>query len=144
MYLCYYVVRLHISLEMSWIKAFLCNRYQEVVVSGFKSELMQVLSGVPQGSVLGPILFLIYVNDMHNCVNYSTLRSFADDTRLCAKISCLKDCELLQSDLENIMEWSRSNNMVLHENKFELLQHEPSRNAITELLYELPFVRFEV
>ena len=127
-----------------WIKAFLYNRHQEVVVSGVKSELMQVLSGVPQGSVLGPILFLIYVNDMHKCVSHSTLRSFADDTRLSAKISCLKDCELLQHDLEKVVDWSRSNNMVLHEKKFELLQHEQTHNSVTELLYELPFVRYEV
>ena len=127
-----------------WISSFLSNRYQQVVVAGTKSEASLVISGVPQGSVLGPILFLIYVNDMHQCIINSTLRSFADDTRLSAKISTLNDCSLLQKDLEHIVEWSQANNMVLHEKKFELLQHNPPRNVNTDLLYELPFVRYDV
>jgi len=74
----------------------------------------------------------------------STLRSFADDTRISKRITSLADCALLQKDLDHVLNWSKDNNMVLHEKKFELLQHDQHHNAFTELLYELPFVRDEV
>ena len=127
-----------------WIESFLNERYQEVIISGIKSNKARVVSGVPQGSVLGPILFLIYINDMHECINYSALRSFADDTRLSARITRLGDCTLLQNDLDAVVNWSKDNNMVLHQKKFELLQHNVPHNAVTELLYELPGVKYEV
>ena len=69
-----------------WIKDFLLNRSQLVTVSGVHSVLALVLSGVPQGSVLGPILFLIYIDDLNNCLEGSSSGSFADDTRLSKSI----------------------------------------------------------
>ena len=63
-----------------WIKQFLCGRTQTVVVDGKKSISMPVISGVPQGTVLGPILFLLYVNDMDMNIKHSKINSFADDT----------------------------------------------------------------
>ena len=74
---------------------------------------MPVISGVPQGTVLGPILFLLYVNDLDQYVKDSKLSSFADDTRIGRKISTLNDCNLLQEDLNRIIRWSEENNMKL-------------------------------
>ena len=65
---------------IQWISSFLTGRTQTVVLEGHSSDQISVDSGVPQGSVLGPILFLIYINDFHQYLKYSTLRLFADDS----------------------------------------------------------------
>ena len=67
---------------LRWIESFISNRQQKVVVDGVQSYICQVLSGIPQGSVLGPLLFLLFVNDMGQSLEHSTLRMFADDSRL--------------------------------------------------------------
>ena len=118
-----------------WIKDFLLNRSQLVTVSGVHSVLALVLSGVPQGSVLGPILFLIYIDDLNNCLEGSSSGSFADDTRLSKSIACCSDVLILQQDLLNVIKWAKSNNMALHEDKFELLSYRTPRS---KLLQELP------
>ena len=70
----------------TWIEEFLLNRMQTVAVDGHRSLPALVTSGVPQGTVLGPILFLIYSNDLEAAVKDSTTSSFADDTRISGKI----------------------------------------------------------
>ena len=122
----------------TWIEQFLCGRTQTVVVDGKKSLSLPVISGVPQGTVLGPILFLLYVNDMEHKIKNSKMNSFADDTRISKKISKIEDCGLLQQDLEYVIEWSKENNMILHEDKFELLSYRtPAAKTLAE---ELPFM----
>ena len=95
-----------------------------------------IISGVPQGTVLGPILFLIFINDIASCVSHSTLRCFADDTRICRSISDLNNVHELQSDLEEVTKWSTRNNMALHEDKFEYLCHLANKR---NPLHQLPF-----
>ena len=119
----------------NWIEQFLCGRTQTVVVDGKKSKSLPVISGVPQGTVLGPILFLLYVNDMEHNIKSSKMNSFADDTRISKKISTLQDCDLLQQDLEYVIEWSKKNNMQLHEDKFEFLCYRtPAAKSLAEAL----------
>ena len=98
--------------------------------------LALVLSGVPQGSVLGPILFLIYINDLQCHLKGSTAGSFADDTRLSKQISSCDDVLILQEDLNAVVKWATENNMVLHDSNFEYLAY---RTASSKLLEELPF-----
>ena len=120
----------------SWIEKFITNRHQFVNIKGFYSVLALVISGVPQGYVLGPILFLIYINDLKKCLKSSSASSFADDTRLSQQITCCEDTSLLQRDLFSVVKWAELNNMELHGNKFELLTYRTPRS---KLLEELPF-----
>jgi len=80
---------------LHWIDAFLSDRKQQVVVHGAFSEWSTVTSGVPQGSVLGPILFIIHVNNLPDCIR-SYLGIFADDTKLYCPISSPEDPSILQ------------------------------------------------
>ena len=109
----------------SWIEKFITNRHQFFNIKGFHSVLALVISGVPQGSVLGPILFLIYINDLKKCLKSSSASSFADDTRLSQQITCCEDTSHLQDDLFSLVKWAEQNNMELHENKLELLTYLP-------------------
>jgi len=126
-----------------WIKSFLLDRDQYVAVNGVKSYLAKVLSGVPQGTVLGPILFIIFINDMKESITSSILRSFADDTRILKAIFSYLDVPVLQDDLNRIIQWSIDNNMSLHKNKFELLQHTYSNHNNLKELNELPFISYD-
>ena len=90
---------------LSWITDFLNKRRQFVSVRGSTSDCYDVLSGVPQGSVLGPILFILYVNDLPDVV-FSEIKMFADDTKIYNRIINTEDCLQLQEDLDNLQEWS--------------------------------------
>ena len=79
------------ALFVDWIQSFLSNRTQTVVVGGKQSRPQRVVSGVPQGSVLGPVLFLVFVNDIERSLTSSTIGFFADDTRISSKISTCID-----------------------------------------------------
>ena len=91
---------------LQWIRNFLKDREQRVVINGVPSNAAFVTSGIPQGSVLGPILFLIYVNDLPEIVT-STVKLFADDTKIYRKIQNTHDSEELQRDLDKLMNWSQ-------------------------------------
>ena len=70
------------GLSHKWFKSYLSNRQQFVTINGFNSKNQSMNYGVPQGSVLGPLLFLIYINDLHKAIKFSTIHHFADDTNL--------------------------------------------------------------
>ena len=106
-----------------WIESFLTNRRQCVLVSGAVSNQVPVMSGVPQGSVLGPLLFLIMLGDIDAEVAHSHVSSFADDTRLFAGVTNAEDAQLLQEDLNKIYSWALKNNAVFNPDKFECLRH---------------------
>ena len=103
----------------AWISSFLKNRQQAVKVDGQYSDKVWVRSGVPQGSVLGPLLFLIMMLDITDNIRHSTLSSFADDTRLWVRIKNILDTTKLQDDLNSLYEWSRLNNKSFNSEKFE-------------------------
>ena len=121
---------------LNWIKAFLSDRSQCVSINGTHSYSSKVQSGVPQGTVLGPILFLIYLNDINSCIKHSVISSFADDTRIKKSITSCSDVLELQEDLNSVVQWSADNNMVLHQDKFEYISHSTGE---ARLLKELPF-----
>jgi len=108
---------------LTWIKSFLTKRTQQVSVNRTLSAKTEVISGVPQGSVLGPLLFLIMIQDIDTNILHSFLSSFADDTRLMKEISNITDIQLLQNDLESVYRWTASNNMKLNGLKFEHIKY---------------------
>lgn len=99
-----------------WIKEFLLGRTQRVRVEGLLSEEVRVTSGVPQGSVLGPLLFLAYVNDIWRNIE-SNIRLFADDCIIYRKITDREDIEKLQKDLNRLGEWAVENEMKINPDK---------------------------
>ena len=90
---------------LQWIKDFLKDRTQKVVLNGKKSNSIPVTSGVPQGSVLGPILFTMFVNDLPSVVS-SPVYMFADDTKIFRVIRTSEDYSALQHDLDLLYDWS--------------------------------------
>ena len=107
---------------LKWITSFLTSRTQKVMVNGILSDPAPVVSGVPQGSVLGPLLFLILISDIDVDVVNSFLSPFADGTRVSKGVSGISDTSSLQSDLEIIYQWAIDNNMSFNNLKFELIR----------------------
>jgi len=99
-----------------WIREFLLGRMQRVRVGGHLSEEVRVTSGVPQGSILRPLLFLAYVNDNSRNIK-STIRLFADDCTIYRKIINKEDIEKLQKDLDRLGEWAVENVMKINPSK---------------------------
>ena len=90
---------------IGWIKNFITGRTQQVVIGEECSGWMPITSGIPQGSVLGPMLFVIYINDLPEIVR-SDVYLFADDTKIFKVLNSENDKDILQSDLTNLMDWS--------------------------------------
>ena len=120
------------GLALDWIKAFLSNRKQTVVIDGVCSDPCSVTSGVPQGSVLGPILFLLYINDMPAILKTSKVKIFADDAKvyLCyRREDTLQSSRLLQEDITNLYIWCDSNQLTIALNKCAMV-HLGYKNPI--------------
>ena len=112
----------------AWIANFLHNRTQNVVLNGEKSYTGNVVSGVPQGSVLGPSLFLFYINDLPEGLS-SKVRLFADDTVLYMTVSKSEDAKSLQSDLDKLQQWEKKWSVEFNPNKCEVIHITRSRKA---------------
>ena len=118
-----------------WLHSFLTGRVQHVILQGTLSEPSPVTSGVPQGSVLGPLLFLIMVGDIDSDVQRATVTSFADDTRILKTISSVNDVNALQADLDRVINWAERNNMALNGEKFEVIRYGRLEDIKTSTQY---------
>ena len=119
------------STTLNWVKSFLGARTQQVMLDGTLSNPAPVLSGVPQGTVLGPLLFLIYINDLPKYVSPGTnVRLFADDSAVYRKINSPDDHIILQQDIKSLEKWESEWSMSFHPQKCQLLKvtkkHFPS------------------
>ncbi|MCG7866607.1 MAG: reverse transcriptase family protein, partial [Candidatus Thiodiazotropha taylori] len=114
-----------------WIRSFLSNRTQQVVVDGENSYSAPVISGVPQGTVLGPLLFLIFINDLPQTIQ-SNVRLFADDCIVYRELNSSYDCEILQQDLHNLENWERTWGMEFHPAKCNVMRVTNSRQPVVK------------
>ena len=104
----------------SWIEVWLCNRKQRVVLKGETAEWENVKSGVPQGSVLGPLLFIIFINDIETDV-ISMLSKFADDYKLAREVATEDNVNEVQEDVNTLGRWSDKWQMKFHPKKCKIL-----------------------
>ena len=120
-----------------WIAAFLMNRKQSVVVDGLRSEEVDVLSGVPQGTVLGPLLFLLHINDLPDVIHPDTrCRLFADDCLLYRTIESSADQITLQQDLPALEQWASDWGMSFNASKCHIMNIHRGKSCST-FMYEL-------
>jgi len=112
---------------LSWVNAFLHGRQQQVVIDGESSCQSNVTSGVPQGTVLGPTLFLVFINDIASNIT-STICLFADDCVVYRAIRSPSDHEILQRDLEKLVEWSNNWQMEFNVDKCAIMNITTKRN----------------
>ena len=113
-----------------WLMDFLDNRTQQVLVEGQTSSKVPVQSGVPQGSVLGPLMFLLFINDLPEYVENSRVRLFADDCVLYKTVSEQEDATSLQKDLDALQKWESDWKMEFHPQKCQLLRITNKKNTI--------------
>ena len=107
---------------LDWIESFVYNRQQRVVINGCKSSWTEVKSGMPQGLILGPVLFVLFINDMPDRVN-SACRLFADDTKLYRVVSSQHDQNSLQSDIASFCQWSKDWLLKFNSDKCKAVQY---------------------
>ena len=105
-----------------WFKAYLSSRSQCVSINGCISSFLPVTSGVPQGSILGPMLFLVFINDLPPSAIHSRLLLYADDVKCSHPINTLDDCKQLQHDLNTLSTWSIEWNLNFNVSKCALLR----------------------
>ena len=117
-----------------WIMSFLTGRRQEVLVRGHKSRSSILISGVPQGSVLGPLLFLIFIGDISEGVSAVTL-VYVDYSKVKDKISNESDVEKLQTNLNKIYEWETNNNMKFNGGKFQVVRYGRNQKLKEDTMY---------
>ena len=117
---------------LSWLRCFLTRRSMQVVLEGHSSKSTSVDSGVPQGTVLGPLLFLCHINDLPKAVK-SQVRLFADDCLLYREINDFKDHLTLQQDLKELERWADTWGMRFNASKCNILSIKPK----THFMYQL-------
>lgn len=115
---------------LRWLTSYINNRSQAVVVKNYISGWLTVPSGVPQGSLLGPLLFAVFVNDIEQCFEFSQLLCFADDMKIIAPISSLADAFKLQEDLMRLDAYCIENQLDLNPSKCSVVTYSRKRNLV--------------
>ena len=119
------------GIERNWFVSYLANRTQYVSINGSISTPCNITSGVPQGSILGPLMFLLFINDMPNCIKHSTVDMYADDTLIYVSHNNVDLIEkYLNEDLECLTKWLENNRMKANVNKTKvMLLGTPNRTS---------------
>lgn len=121
---------------MRWFISYITNRSQKVVINGFESDCIQVTSGVPQGSILGPLLFILFINDIKYCFQNSKFLLYADDLKIYKNITNVSDCLDFQSDLDRFTMYCSKNRLYLSLTKCHSITFTKRKN-ITQFDYHL-------
>ena len=125
---------------LKFIASYLSGRKQRVVIGNSNSDTMSVLSCVPQGSIIGPILFVLFINDLPTGLDPGTdIALYADDTKIWREIQTELDCEILDKDIGHLNSWAIRNKMNFHPDKCKVVS---VANRPPPLLGILPFVRY--
>ena len=128
----YYCVR---GIPLAWFESYLQNRFQYISVNGTDSELLLIKYGVPQGSILGPLLFLLCINNLHKEITLSKIHLFADDTNFLYERPSLKDISRkINYDMSRVTHWVRANRISLNVGKTEIILFRSCRTKITKKL----------
>ena len=123
---------------LKFLKNYLQNRKQKVVLDNHISDTVDVLSGVPQGSIIGPLLFVLFINDIYNNLDKGTnVALYADDIKMWRQIDSHRDCKILQKDITALNEWCIQNRMKFHPDKCKVLT--VSNNETPLFIEVLPF-----
>ena len=128
------------GLLLSFIANYLKNRNQSVVIGGYLSGQLPVLSGVPQGSILGPTLFVMFLNDIVTVISPDTkILMYADDTKIWRQINCEYDHITLQKDIDSLFDWAIVNKMNFHPSKTKVLMVSKYKPPLVDIL---PFIQY--
>ena len=117
------------GIALAWIRSFLGNRSQTVELESEESGSVPVTSGIPQDSVLGPILFLVYIDDLPDGLS-SQVRLFADDTAVYLTTGSAEDGKVLQNDLDRLSMWDDRWDMEFNPSKCQVVRVTTARNFI--------------
>lgn len=116
---------------LRWFHSYITNRSQKVVINGYHSNFTQVTSGVPQGSILGPLLFNIYINDIGKCFQYTKHLMYADDLKIYKSIASINDCLLFQQDLDRLTDYCYNNKLQLSLPKCHYLNFTKNKHIVS-------------
>ena len=118
-----------------WFRSYLQDRMEFTSGNGYEFNMRQLKHGVPQGSVLGPLLFILFINDLNLAVQYSFVHQFADDANLLVVEKSLKQLnKKVNRNLKLTVEWVRANKPSLNANKIEIIMFKPKNKTITKHL----------
>ena len=127
---------------LKFLQDYLKNRKQRVVLDNTVSDILDVHSGVPQGSILGPLLFILFINDIYDRINPNTgISLYADDTKIWKPISSEQDCVTLQTDINRLQERCTDNKMSFNINKCHALSVKATDYLLTD---EYHFLKFSI
>lgn len=115
---------------LRWFQSYVTNRSQKVVINGFASEGIVVTSGVPQGSILGPLLFVLFINDIGSCIINSNFLLYADDLKIYRGIKVAEDCLKMQQDLDRLSEYCILNKLKLSLPKCKAICFTKNHNVV--------------
>ena len=117
----------------NWFKSYLSDRKQFVSINGCNSDLMPVDCDAPQGSVLGPLLFLMYINDLHKAIQYRKVHHFDDDTNIFHTSKSVKNLnKQINRDMKHLNNWLSANNISLNVEKTELVIFKSPRKVLLD------------
>ena len=129
-----------VSKLLDFILNYLKGRSQSVVLGSFSSSCKPVTSGVPQGSILGPTLFVLFLNDITDKIDDKTnVLMYADDTKIWREIKCENDHDVLQRDIDSLVDWALQNCIKFHPSKCKVLMVSKLKMPLLNIL---PFVQF--